>query len=62
MSVIIVPSVGTFHLLEGCPYARPDTDTMIEVQPAVETETETYELAEADLCDFCDRITILTHD
>jgi len=29
---------------------------MIEVQPAVETETETYQLAEADLCDFCDRI------
>jgi len=43
----------TFHLLEGCPYARPDTDTMIEVKPAVETETETYQLADSDLCDFC---------
>jgi len=30
---------------------------MIEVKPAVETETETYALSEADLCDFCDTIT-----
>lgn len=50
----------TFHLIEGCPYVQPETDTIIEVKPEIKTETGTYQLSETDLCNFCSRLVEMT--